>query len=312
MTAKSNPVSGASVAISPQAPRTWAELISWGTRLQIAVVALLLFAAYRVPISDLIVYRWWNDPNWSHGWLVPLFSLYFLSARRSRFSRVSARPSWVGLVVLVGAFGVYFASMLLYRMGYPQALSIVPAILGITLLLGGWGVLRLAWFPICYLALAVPLPDRYYFRITFPLREVASKVASTLLALITGAYTEASGVVIDYVYKGNSGHLNVEEACSGMRLIMAFVALGLAMAYLGERPTWQRVIMVLACVPIAMVCNVIRVTTTGCMHIYDYTSLASGTAHELLGLAMLPIALGLFAALGYVLRNIIVEESEQA
>jgi exosortase/archaeosortase family protein len=89
------------------------------------------------------------------------------------------------------------------------------------------------------------------------------------------------------------------------------VTLGLAMAYLGQRPLWQRVIMVLSCIPIALFCNAIRVTTTGCIHVFEYKSLASGTPHELLGLAMLPIALGLFALVGYVLRNLFVEAVEE-
>ena len=70
--------------------------------------------------------------------------------------------------------------------------------------------------------------------------------------------------MIDYLGPGGlSGQLNVEEACSGMRLMMAFVTLGVAMAYLGDRPAWQRVIMVIFCVSIAVLCNTIRVTTTG-------------------------------------------------
>ncbi len=308
MTDGNTPTSDVSLTALPGAARSWSEMISMGTRVQIAFVAVLMYAAYHVPISDMIVYRWWNDPNWSHGWLVPLFSLYFVSTLKPRLARLRPRPSWVGLVVLLAALAVYFISMLLLRMGYPQALSLVPAILGATLLLGGWGVLRLVWFPVCYLALAVPLPDGLYFDVTFPLRRIASYVAGGLLAVITGAHTDVSGVVIDYVHRGTPGQLNVEEACSGMRLIMAFVALGMAMAYLGERPTWQRIVMVVACVPIAIVCNVIRVTTTGCIHIYHFDNLASGTPHELLGLAMLPIALGLFAALGYVLKHLFVDE----
>ena len=84
------------------------------------------------------------------------------------------------------------------------------------------------------------------------------------------------------------------------------------MAYLGTRPVWQRVIMVSACIPIAVVCNIIRVTITGCIHVFHIRSLASGTPHALLGLAMLPIALGLFALVGYVLKNLFVEVPEGA
>ncbi len=281
-------------------------------RIRIAIVALLLFAAYRVPISDLIVYRWWNDANWSHGWLVPFFSLYFLTTLRAKISRVEVRPSWWGLGLLLAALTSYFWFLIILPVGYPRALSIVPAILGVTLLLGGWGILRTVWFSILYLVLAIPLPGGLYFSITFPLRLISTKVASVLTAWITGAHTETSGAVIDYLYNGQEGQLNVEEACSGMRLMMAFFALGLAMSYLGERPAWQRVVLALSCIPIAIICNVIRVTMTGCIHIFEYESWAKGTPHELLGLAMLPIAFGLFALVGFVLKNLVVEEEDQA
>ena len=287
------------------------ELIHPGARIQIAVLALLLVVAYRVPLTDSVLYRWWNDPNWSHGWLIPLFSLYLLGSRRDELLRVRPRTSLVGLAVLLAAMLMYFGSMLLLRMGYPQALSIVVAILGLTLFLGGWQVLRVVWFPILFLALAIPLPEGLYVSVTMPLRELASDVGAALLSLIPGLHAETSGVAIDYTYGSKVGMLNVEEACSGMRLMMAFVALGLAMAYLGQRPLWQRIIMVLTCVPIALFCNVVRVATTGCIHVFEYESLASGTPHELLGLAMLPIALGLFVLVGYVLKNLFVEEAEE-
>jgi len=175
-------------------------------------------------------------------------------------------------------------------------------------------LLRVVWFPISFLVMAIPLPDQYYVKLTMPLRKLASEVATVLLGLLPNLETESSGVVIEFfnAATGNTGVLNVEEACSGMRLMMAFVTLGLAMAYLGQRPNWQRVIMVLCCVPIALFCNIIRVSVTGIIHVYDIESLASGTPHELLGLAMLPVALGLFALVGWVLKNLFVEETEAA
>jgi exosortase/archaeosortase family protein len=101
-----------------------------------------------------------------------------------------------------------------------------------------------------------------------------------------------------------------------MRLIMAFCALGVAMAYLGDRPLWHRVIMVVCCVPIAVFCNMIRVFVTGVLSVYGtenpkLNEFAQGSAHELLGLMMLPIALGLFAFVGYVLKNLFVDEPRE-
>ncbi|MGB2987212.1 MAG: exosortase/archaeosortase family protein, partial [Phycisphaerae bacterium] len=116
-------------------------------------------------------------------------------------------------------------------------------------------------------------------------------------------------VVIDYVMPGMPpDSLKVEEACSGMRSLMAFVTLGVAMAYLGERPTWQRIVMILTCLPIAVLCNTIRVTVTGLLIVTGHPELARGTAHQMLGILMFGIALGLFALVGTVVDHLFVEE----
>jgi exosortase len=178
--------------------------------------------------------------------------------------------------------------------------------------LGGWSVIRVAWFPILFLLLAVPLPQQKYVELTMPMRQIASSVAAAVMPLFaSGLHTESQAVVIDYVMPGRPpGTLNIEEACAGMRLTMAFVTLGVAMAYLGDRPLWQRLAMVLSCVPIAILCNAVRVTVTGLLYIHGQESLARGTPHQLLGIAMLAIALGLFSLLGYVLSRLVIEVPE--
>ena len=208
---------------------------------------------------------------------------------------------------------MYFLSAWILRMGYPQAVSIVGAILGVTLLMGGWPVMRIAWFPILFLLLAIPLPQSMYVSLTMPLRECASTVAAAVMPLLApGLHTEAQAVVIDYSMPGYGiGQLNVDEACSGMRSLMAFVTLGVAMAYIHERPAWHRGVMLVCCIPLAVFCNTIRVTATGLLYVYGHRDLAQGTPHALLGVVMFAIALGLFMLIGYVLNHLVVEEPDE-
>ena len=292
--------------------QTWGELISPVACVRIVVVTALLVLIYWSSIRYDLARRWINDGNWSHGWLIPVFSLYFLSTRRDELLRCRPKPSYFGAVILALSLALYFVSAWRLRMTYPQTISIVGAIFGVTLLLGGWRVMRIAWFPILFLLLAVPLPQWLYVELTRPMREIASTMAAVVMPLFTtGLHTEAQAVVIDYVVPGSPpGQLNVEEACSGMRLTMAFVTLGVAMAYLGNRPAWQRIVMVLCCLPIAILCNAIRVTVTGLLIIHGHQDWARGTPHQLLGLLTLLIALGLFALIGYVLGNLFMEEPE--
>ena len=294
--------------------RSWRELMPPASRMRLAVVAALVVFIYWEPIRHTLISRWISDGNWSHGWLIPLFSVYFLATRREELLRCRPGHSYVGAVILAISLGAFFFSAWWARMAYPQALTLIGTLIGLVLLLGGWSILRAVWFPILFLALAIPFPHRLYFQVTTPLRIMASKAAAALLPLLVpGLHTEAQAVVIDYIRPGSPpGQLNVEEACSGMRLLMAFVTLGIAMAYLGDRPAWQRAVMIAACLPIAVFCNVVRVTTTGYLTITGHVDLAQGTAHQLLGLLMLLIALGLFSLLGYVLNHLFVESPEES
>ncbi len=304
----------ATVNTSGSATEAWLRLISPAARVRIAVVVALIVAVYWGSIRTHLVGRWLNDGNWSHGWLIPLFSLYLLNAKRDELARCCPKASYVGAVILMLSLAMYFVAAWRLRMAYPQALSIVGTIFGTTLLLGGWRVMRVAWFPILFLVLAVPLPDRVYVSMTMPLRQLASSAAAALMPLfVSGLHTDAQAVVIDYVLPGRPpGTLNVEEACSGMRLMMAFITLGVAMSYVGDRPAWQRLVMVMFCLPIAVFCNTIRVTVTGLLIVVGAKEWATGLPHQLLGIVMLILALSLFGLLGYVLGHLYVDVPEDA
>lgn len=277
------------------------------------IITLLVLMVYGGIIQRFMINEWIDDPNWSHGWLIPVFSFYFLSLRRDELARCRPRASYMGAVILAASLALYFISAWRLRMAYPQSLSLLGAIFGVTLLLGGWKIIRLAAFPIFFLVFAIPLPQSIYVNLTLPLRKMASTIAATTMPIFApGLHTEAQAVVIDYIMPGMPpSTLNVEEACSGMRLMMAFVALGVALAYVQQRPTWQRVVMMLSCLPVAVACNAIRVTITGLLHIYGHSSLAEGTPHALLGIVTMGIALGLFALIGYILSHLFIAEPSQ-
>ena len=118
--------------------------------------------------------------------------------------------------------------------------------------------------------------------------------------------------MIDVIYKGKATEsaLNVAEACSGMRLLMAFVALGVAMAYLHWRPVWQRLVLLVSTIPIAIFCNFVRVTITGFIYILGNPQYAKGVYHDMLGMLMLPLAFALYGGLAWLMSNLFVDEDE--
>ncbi len=297
-----------SVQVAPA--RSWSEFLSGSRRIRLAIVVLLLLLVYENTLRHVIVMRWINEGDWSHGFLIPIFSLYFLATRREALFRLRPTPCYWGAAILALSLAVFFYCGWILHMGYPQGLSIIGAIFGVTLLLGGWGTIRIAWFPIMFLLLAIPLPNRLFVAMTLPLRQLASTVAAAVMPLFAaGLHTEAQAVVIDYVMPGMPpSSLNVEEACSGMRSAMAFVTLGVAMAYLGERPLWQRLLMLSTCVPIAVLCNTIRVIISGLLVVHGYPEWSTGTPHQVLGMLMFGVALALYALIGYLLSHLFVDE----
>jgi exosortase len=316
----------------PADEHRWGEL---GVHLctRIGIIACLFCSFFRHDL-ERIVRRWVTDPSWSHGFLIPLFSLYFLHQRRRdilglRFERDplaellrgrrpgrlapgQTRPNYLGWAFLVAALAFYVFNLLSPSgYAYLRALCAIAALGAIVLLLGGWRLVRHTWLPIVYLAFAVPLPRRLYVEFTMPMRRLATTVATALLNLLPGVEAAARGVIIDVVSQGTrlEPPLNVAEACSGMRLLMAFLALGVAMAYLHDRPLWQRLGLLASTVPIAILCNIVRVTATAFIYVLLDPRYTQGIYHDALGLAMLPLAFGCYGFLAWFLASLFVDEA---
>jgi exosortase len=290
---------------------------NWLTPVIIAQ-AVILFAIlgfhYRHVITGMIS-AWYHKNDWSHGFIIPFFSLYFLYTQRHRFPHSlktkDALPRLLGLVLIAAAFFIYLYSTFSLKMTYPKQVSLVIAIMGSVMAIWGWPVARWSWFAVAFLIFALPLPERVYRELTIPLRNVAANVSAFVLSFVPDMEAKAQGALVEYFYQGKADTLDIERACSGMRLLMTMMALGVAMAFIHERPIWQRLLMIMACVPIAIFCNIIRVTTTGFLVVFGQHELAHGTPHTLLGLAMLLIAFGLFGGISFVLRHLFVEDETE-
>jgi exosortase len=261
---------------------------------------------------ETIVYKWLTDSSWSHGFLIPLFSLYFIDQAKSKILNLRSRPNYLGLFFLICGIVFYPLNIVHFQYGYFRPLGMIATLGAVVLFLGGWRLVKYTWLPVLFLVFAVPLPDRIYFKLTYPMQELAAQVTTVLLNLVSGMEATVSGVVIDVIYKGQNldPPLNVAEACSGMRLLMAFLALGVAMAYLHYRPIWQRIILLASTIPIAIFCNIVRVMATGFIYILIHPKYAQGIYHDILGLAMLPLAFGLYGFLAWFISSLFVERAE--
>jgi len=259
-----------------------------------------------------IVRRWLTDSSWSHGFLIPLFSLYFINQRKKEILNLQTRPNYLGLFFLICGIVFYPLNIVHFQYGYLQPIGMIATLGAVVLFFGGWRLVKYTWLPVVFLVFAVPLPQRYYVSVTMPMRQLAAKVASGLLSLVSEMEASASGVVVDVIYRGQrlEPALNVAEACSGMRLLMAFLALGVAMAYLHYRPIWQRIVLLASTIPIAIFCNIVRVTVTGFIYVLVHLKYTQGIYHDILGMAMLPLAFGLYGFLAWFMSSLFIDETE--
>ncbi len=300
----------ASVSVRPKRLQVyWMDLIGTVGWWKIGIISALIALIYRQEIGRMF-FIWTHNGDWSHGLLVPVYSLYFLHSRRSRLVGVAPAGSSAGFLVIGLAIMLYLVSVFPPYIGYGRSLSLPVMIAGVVLTIGGWRVFAVAWFPIVFLLFAIPLPEQVMFRVTLPMRQIASRAAAMVLQFLTQSAAEADGVNILAVYKGELFRLNVERACAGMRLMMAFLALGTAISFLSDRPLWHRIVLLVSCFPIALFCNILRVTTTSIIHVFVGKEYASGSAHTILGLSMLLVAFGLFFTISYILNNLFVEVKE--
>jgi exosortase len=254
--------------------------------------------------------RWISDPGWSHGLVVPLIAVYLIRIKWETLRRMAPQRSLVGLGVLLA--GV-MAQLLFRATGLlPMSnLSILVVLLGGTLFVFGWEYLKLLWLPIGYLGFALPPPDPLYVAMTTPMQTIAAQLGVMLLPLF-GVSGLCHGVVVTVFNGPKSIDLEVAQACSGMRMLVAFFALAVALGYSANRPMWQKVFLAACALPIAIFCNAMRVTLTGVMGVHWGQQWAGGTAHEYTGLLMLIPAMGMQWVVGWVLDHLFIEVPETA
>lgn len=272
-----------------------------------AGILTLLFVLVFYPILLDLQYHWIHELDWSHGPIIPVFSIYLIYLNWDKIRRAPVRHTWVGLLLLLVSLAAYQYTLWGVAFLVIRPIAMLLAVLGIAIFLCGLPVMRYGWLPWMYLFFAIPLPKRLYLAITEPLRQIAATISTAVLSLVPDLDIHRLGSTIAYMYNGTTGQLEVADACSGMRSTITLLAIGVAVTFMTPRPSWQRVVMLLSCVPIAMFCNVIRVIITSVLYIFVNPAYAEGTPHMVLGLVMMMAAFALFQGLGWMLQHFVVE-----
>jgi exosortase len=218
---------------------------------------------------------------------------------------------WFGGVIMLFGIAVFQYAIFPGQNDFLKDFGMVITLFGVVLALAGWSAMRIAWFPIAFLVCGLPWPGLVYSKVAGPLQQLAANVAVWTLQ-ITGVEASVGGTKISMIGgDGNWRTLNVAEACAGMRSLMTFISVAAAVAFLSSRPLWQKIIVVLFAVPIAIFCNVMRVSGQGLLDRYVSHSLSENFAHQFVGLIMLIPAFLLILLVGWILDQIFVEQIDR-
>jgi exosortase len=277
--------------------------IPWALIAPLAVLAGgILWALW--PVMATMVERWSDDPRYAHGYLVPLFSLALLWMRRPQNIGEAMRPTnWGLLLIALGSavqlLGGYF------RINSIEGFAVLPYLAGVTLLLGGLPALKWAWPSIAFLIFMIPLPWRLEKALGPPLQYVAT-LASTFTLQTLGFMAFSEGNVIQL----GEHRIGVVEACSGLSMLITFIALSTGMAIVVKRPLLDKVVLVLSAIPVALIANIARITLTGILHETAPANVADRFYHDFAGWVMIPLALVLYWLEIWVFSRILVEVEE--
>jgi len=240
------------------------------------VVPVVVFAAEPL----IALGRLWFDPErfeeLAHGALVPPLCVFFIWLKRKDLVKLASRPTWLGLpVVLAGLSGILLSAAT--SADIPTLRSnfcLIITIIGLALTLAGWRRFRAMAMPLFFLFFMLPMPPQMRTHLALPMQMFAAKVAELLLEFM-GVLVYREGNLIELAGQ----MLEVGQACSGMSMLMSFLALGYVFAYLSGRRAWFNILLFLSTIPIALLVNIIRVAGTGLICEFMNPDLAQGFLH---------------------------------
>jgi exosortase len=264
------------------------------------VVAVVLWSCW--PTFVTFVNLWWTNPQYSHGFLVIPFAVFLLWHRRSLFTPNQRQHAWIGLALLLAGcclklIGGFFA------FAWPDRISVIFLIAGVFGTLGGWPALKWSWPSLCFLVFMVPMHGRVETLLSGPLQRFATLVSANILQTL-GFFAQADGTVIIL----SETELGIVEACSGLRMLLAFAAMSTAISIVINRPLWQKCAIIAGTVPIALICNIGRIVLTAVLLELAGKRWSDLVFHDLAGWLMMPAGLALLWLELKFLNKLIVPE----
>jgi exosortase len=228
-------------------------------------------------VISRLIHQWSNDPNFSHGFIVPLFSVFVVWTQRKELAALPVEPSSAGLALIILSLVMVIVGSLGAEL-FVARVSLVLLLAGMVIFLLGWQHFRAILFPWLFLFFMVPIPAIIFAQLTLPLQTLAAQLATAALQTV-GIPVLREGNVIALP----AMPLEVAEACSGIRSLLSLGTLAIIYGYFLEEKFLPRVLIALASIPIAVMANGFRIFGTGVLVQYWDADKALGFFHEFSG-----------------------------
>lgn len=273
-------------------------------RIQASMLAFLFIAAYWVPLKAMVSI-WYNNEDYSYGFIIPLVTAYLLWEKRFVLKNIQAQSTWfifplLFLFVLLSIYGILGSSGNVSMPAIPLLAILFAAFCY------GTQMTKQLILPLGFMFFMVPVPPIIERTIGLYLKSISSKLGGAFIDLFN-VPVHVSGNVIDL----GVSQLQVVDACSGLRYLFPLLAIGILYAYIFERITWKRILCVLITIPIGVLTNAFRIGITGIMvNIYG-PGMAEGFFHGFSGWILFMFAFVFLFLFGWILRIICPESREK-
>jgi exosortase len=272
-----------------------------------AVLLLIIVTSWVYwPIITSLLHIWQVDVNYSVGQLVPMVALFLVWAERKNLKKCSVRPCWWGGLALLVLAQVARLFGLLLMYGSIPRYTFVPTIMGLVLMVAGWQVFRTLFWIMMFLFLMLPLPGPIHNMVSGPLQIMATTGAVFLLEAF-GVNVSQQGNVINM---NETSALAVAEACSGLRMLTAFVVVAAFIAYMIKRSRGHKIIVLFSSIPVSVICNIVRIFLTALFMLYVSEEFADKFFHDFAGYVMMPVAVLLIFGELWLMDKLFIADSK--
>lgn len=276
--------------------------VAWGWIIGLSLVLVLSYGNSLWNVMGV-----WDSPEYSHGWMIPIFGIVMLYMRQQPIRAASSRDRWIGVGLI--AASVIIRTVAAYNVIFTiDNVSFIPALMGVFVFVGGLPILRWAGSPLLFMLFMFPLPGFVMENVHKPLQTLMTWTSTYALQTMgIDAFREGNTIQLE------NQPLGVVDQCSGLRMLSVFMALALALAMLSDhRPMWERIALFCSSIPIALAVNSIRITLTGmCYNANMGTEMVDKVAHDMAGWVMMPMAFGFLWLVSKIFANVLIEVDDE-